>query len=65
MAKAKFIGTWIRRFLIEYLLIERGLSANTQQSYRDTFRLLLPEVAKARRKALDKLLVEDLTTPLV
>ena len=65
MPKTKLIGTWVRRFLIEYMLIERELSTNTQQSYRDTFRLLLPEVAKAKRKALDKLLVEDLTSALV
>lgn len=65
MSNSSSIGTWVRRFLLEYILIERGLSTNTQQSYRDTFRLLLPEVAKAHRKTLDKLLIEDLSPALV
>lgn len=65
MSKSRLIGTWVRRFLIEYMLIERGLSTNTQQSYRDTFRLLLPEIAKSNRKSLDKLVIEDLSPALV
>lgn len=65
MSRSRFFGTWVRRFLLEYMLIDRGLSANTQKSYRDTFRLLLPEIAKAKRRSLDKLLIEDVTPALV
>ena len=55
------LGSWIRRFLIEYLIMDRGLSHNTQQSYRDTLRLVLPLIAKVTRKPLDKLEIEDLS----
>ena len=34
-------GSWIRRFLMEYLVGERNLARNTQQSYRDAIRLLV------------------------
>lgn len=39
-------GPWVRRFLVEYVLGERNYSSNTQQSYRDMFRLFLPFAAK-------------------
>jgi integrase/recombinase XerD len=34
------IGPFVRRFLTEYVIIDRNLSRNTQKSYRDTIRLL-------------------------
>ena len=34
------LGGWVRRFLVEHLVVERNLSRNTQRSYRDTLRLL-------------------------
>jgi hypothetical protein len=40
MADQTSAGYWVRRFLSEYLVHERGASRNTQQSYRDTFCLL-------------------------
>src|SRR5205823_2368823 len=55
------LGPWIRRFLLEHLVGERNLARNTQQSYRDTLRLLLPFAASASGKAIDRLCVEDLT----
>jgi len=55
------LGTWMRRFLLEHLIAERNLSRNTQQSYRDTFCLLLPFISKHLRKSSDRLLVEDVT----
>lgn len=61
MAKLNLLGSWIRRFLIEYLIIDRNLSPNTQQSYRDTMRLMLPMVAKVSRKSVDNLEIEDLS----
>ena len=42
-------GPWIRRFLIEHVMNERNYSSNTQHSYRDMFRLLLPFAAKRCR----------------
>lgn len=45
------VGFWVRRFLSEYLVHERGVSRNTQQSYRDTFCLLLPFVAAQHKTA--------------
>ena len=39
------VGFWVRRFLSDHLMHERGVSRNTQQSYRDTFCLFLPFAA--------------------
>ena len=55
------LGMWIRRFLLEHLISERNLSRKTQQSYRDTFCLLIPFVSKDIRKPNDRLLVEDIS----
>ena len=30
------LGSWVRRFLLEHLVVERNLSRNTQRSYRVT-----------------------------
>lgn len=61
MANQAFAGYWVRRFLSEYLVHERGVSRNTQQSYRDTFCLFLPFVATQRKTAVDKLVIDDLS----
>ena len=58
-------GYWIRRFLSEYLVHERGVSKNTQQSYRDTFCLFLPFVATTVKTAVDKLIIDDLSASIV
>src|SRR5579863_8394425 len=60
MADHTSVGLWVRRFLMEHLVHERGVSRNTQQSYRDTFCLFLPFVATRRKTAVDKLVMEDL-----
>ena len=49
------IGPWVRRFLVEYVIGERNYSPNTQHSYRDTFRLLLPFAARRCRCTVDHL----------
>ncbi len=59
------LGYWIRRFLLEYAASERNLSPNTCASYRDMLVLLLPFVAAAKRTAVDKLLVTDLSADVV
>lgn len=65
MRDNSLIGPWIRRFLLEHLVAERNLAHNTQTSYRDTMVLLLPFVARAARKAVDRLTIEDLSPLLV
>lgn len=65
MSNKNFIGTWIKRFLLEYLVSVRNLSKNTQKSYRDTFRLMLPYIAKKNKKSIETLLVSDLTADFV
>src|ERR1700744_6343156 len=65
MKDAVFISGWIKRFLLEYLVSTKNLSKNTQLSYRDTFRLLLPFAAKKKKKAIDNLLVEEISSTIV
>jgi site-specific recombinase XerD len=59
--KMMYAGYWIRRFLVEYLVSVRNLSANTRKSYRDTFRLMLPHIARMAGTGVDLLLVSDIT----
>lgn len=56
---------WIRRFLLEHIVAERNLARNTQKSYRDTMALLLPFVAKKRKKAVDRLNLDDFPTDVI
>jgi integrase/recombinase XerD len=56
-----FVGFWVRRFLLEYLVGERNLARNTQKSYRDTLQQLLPFTARKARRRIDQLRVEDLS----
>jgi integrase/recombinase XerD len=65
MSDAALLGTWIRRFLLEYLVGERNLARNTQRSYRDTFTLLIPFAVEKLHKAVDRLTVIDLSADLV
>jgi len=59
--KTLYAGYWIRRFLVEYLISVRNLSANTRNSYRDTFRLMLPHIAHKAGKTIDVLYLSDIT----
>lgn len=65
MADAALLGPWVRRFLLEHLIGERNLARNTQQSYRDTLRLLLPFAARGAHRPVDRLGVEDLSAERV
>lgn len=62
MPELAILGLWLRRFLCEYIVTERNLARNTRSSYRDTFSLLLPFVSRKLRKAVDRLVVHDLTS---
>lgn len=65
MINSQLLGPWVRRFLLEYLISVRNLSANTQRSYRDTLCLLLPFTANQAEKKIDQLSVEDLSAERV
>lgn len=65
MTDFSLLGPWVRRFLLEHLVSERNLARNTQRSYRDTLRLLLPFTAQLAGKAVDRLAVEDLSAERV
>jgi site-specific recombinase XerD len=65
MTDHALLGSWVRRFLLEHLVAERNLAANTQRSYRDTLRLVLPFAARSARKGIDRLRVEDLSAARV
>ena len=60
MKNTEYLSSWVKRFLLEYLISIRNLSKNTQLSYRDTFRLMLPFISKIAKVNIDKLLVEDI-----
>jgi integrase/recombinase XerD len=65
MNDTALLGPWVRRFLLEHLIVERNLSRQTQLSYRDTLRLLLPYVAGRCHQDLDRLAVEDISAEYV
>lgn len=59
MNTQNYLSSWIKQFLLEYLISTKNLSRNTQHSYRDTFRLCLPFVAKKTKKQIDQLNIDD------
>lgn len=61
MDDTTLIGPWIRRFLLKHLINERNLSLQTQLSYRDMLRLLLPFIADQYHQPLDQLTVEQVS----
>jgi integrase/recombinase XerD len=62
MTDTNLLSPWVRRFLMEYLIGERNLAPNTQKSYRDTLRMLLPFAARESGKPIDRLEVVDLSS---
>jgi site-specific recombinase XerD len=65
MPDTSLLGPWVRRFLTEHIPGERNLARNTQRSYRDTLRLLLPTVARAARRPIDRLAINDVSADRV
>jgi integrase/recombinase XerD len=65
MTNQNILSPWVKRFLSEYLITEKNLSRNTQQSYRDTFKLCFPFIAKNSKKEIDKLAFEDISSELI
>ena len=62
MRDLSLLGPWIRRFLLEYLVTDRNFARNTQVSYRDALLLLLPFLSRLRKKAVDRLMIDDLSS---
>jgi site-specific recombinase XerD len=60
MRDPRTLGPWLRRFLTDYIVTERRLARNTQESYRDSFKLLLPFISTKLRRPVDRLDVEDI-----
>ena len=65
MTDHSLLGPWVRRFLLEYLVTDRNLSRNTQQSYRDTLCLLIPFLALHAKKEVHELAVIDVSSDAV
>jgi integrase/recombinase XerD len=65
MNDRNLLGPWIRRFMLEHMVVERNFSPNTQASYRDTLTLLLPFAAKLGGFAIDRMTVEELSPTIV
>lgn len=65
MKDRRILAPWIKRFLLEYIPIDRNLARNTQHSYRDALRLVVIFASEVLRRKPDELLVEDLDANLV
>ena len=63
--ETEYLGYWLRPFLIEYLIVTRNLSRNTQMSYRDTFRMLVSYVSTLISIEIDNLKISDITTDVI
>lgn len=61
MKNNKFLSGFVKNFLLDYAVNVRNLSRNTQQSYRDTLRLLILFFSKKIKKSVDQLTVEDIS----
>ncbi len=61
MTKPTLLGSWIKRFLLDYLVTERNLSINTRSSYRDMIILLLHYLSTHHKKSVDRLLITDIS----
>lgn len=59
------IGPFVRRFLIEELVVDRNLSLNTQRSYRDAIRLLFGFLAERHSTDPTRVTVEQVDAAVV
>jgi integrase/recombinase XerD len=67
MAKEKRmkISPAVHKFFDQYLPYIKGVSPNTVKSYRDTFRLLLPFIAKYYDNKINSLRVEHISSEVI
>lgn len=63
--RTSYVGFWLRRFICEHMVTDLNLSRNTQISYRDTFRILLPYIAEKCSKKIDNLQIFDLSSKYI
>ena len=59
------LGPFVRRFLIEDLVVDRNLSLNTQKSYRDAIRLLFRFLAERHSTDPTRVTVEQVDAAVV
>jgi site-specific recombinase XerD len=59
------MGPFVRRFLLEEIVADRNLTANTQKSYRDTIRLLFGFVADRHSTDPTRVTVEQVDAAVV
>jgi len=59
------LGPYVVRFFHQFLPLQKGLSPDTLESYRDTFKLLLCFVADAVGISVDDLTIEDLEAGVI
>ena len=65
MPEHHLIGPFVRRFLIEELIVDRNLSLNTQRSYRDAIRLLFVFLAERHSTDPTRVTVEQVDAAVV
>lgn len=58
-------ANYMKRFFSNYMPVQKGLSINTIQAYRDTIKLMLCYAADTLGKSVDELVVEDITEKVV
>jgi site-specific recombinase XerD len=61
MTNTDLLSPWVRRFLLEYLVVERNLARNTQKSYRDALQQFLPFIAHSAHRRIERLRMEDVS----
>lgn len=59
------LAPFLKRFLGHYLPVQKGLSSNTIQAYRDAIKLLLCYTADRSHRSVDALMVEDIAEKTV
>ena len=65
MPEHHLLGPYIRRFLLEHVVVDRNLSRNTQRNYRDAIRVLLRFMTDRHRIDPADLTVEHVTAEVV
>ena len=59
------LANYMKRFFSHYMPVQKGLSVNTIQAYRDTIKLLLCYAADTLGRSVDELAAEDITEKVV
>ena len=65
MPEQHLLGPFVRRFLVEDLIVDRNLNPNTQSSYRDAIRLLFVFIAERHATEPTRVTVEQVDAELV